>query len=47
LHKVGIVEWKNESIEITECNYSKDRGFERIRAEKIRKKLMIIIFKQS
>jgi len=34
LHKVGIVEWKNESIEITECNYSKDRGFERIRAEK-------------
>lgn len=34
LYKVGLVEWKNESIEITECNYSFERGFERIRAEK-------------
>lgn len=34
LNPVGKITWKNGEIEITECNYSKKRGFERIRAEK-------------
>ena len=34
LNPVGKITWKNGEIEMTECNYSKERGFERIRAEK-------------
>ena len=34
LNRVDKIIWKNGEIEITECNYSKDRGFQRIRAEK-------------